>query len=220
MTAQAYVPDTSDLETLVKAAQQCQGCELYQEATQTVFGAGPPTARVVLVGEQPGDAEDRQGEPFVGPAGKLLDRALREAGIGRQDSYVTNAVKHFRFTMRGKRRIHQTPQRDHIEACGPWLAAEFALLDPEVVVVLGATAVKALLGSKYKVTKDRGVLLPFEVPVSVHQIATGEEPTRREAQALNTTHPSAVLRAPDDKARQKSYEDLVADLKVAAQTLT
>ncbi|MGH3715521.1 MAG: UdgX family uracil-DNA binding protein [Micromonosporaceae bacterium] len=213
MTAREYVPEGADLDTLAKAATACQGCELYADATQTVFGAGPRDARVVLVGEQPGDAEDRQGAPFVGPAGRLLDKALEESGIARQGAYVTNAVKHFRFTRRGKRRLHQTPDRVHIEACQPWLTAEFAVLDPEIVVVLGATAVKALLGTKYKVTKDRGTLLPFDVPTNVAGTIT------RPAQALITTHPSAVLRAPDDK-RADAYARLVADLEVAARALS
>ena len=213
VSAREFVSEGADLDALARAAKGCQGCELYQDATQTVFGAGPKDARVVLVGEQPGDIEDRQGAPFVGPAGRLLDKALEESGIARQGAYVTNAVKHFRFTRVGKRRLHKTPDRDHIEACHPWLAAEFALLDPDVVVILGATAVKALLGTRYKVTKDRGRLLPFEIPANVAE--TDSHP----AQALITTHPSAVLRAPDDQ-RPQAYAHLVADLKVAAAALT
>lgn len=212
MTALEYVPESADLETLARAAKGCQGCELYADATQTVFGAGPADAKVVLVGEQPGDSEDRQGAPFVGPAGRLLDKALEESGIARQGAYVTNAVKHFRFTRRGRRRLHQTPGREHIEACQPWLNAEFALLDPQVVVVLGATAVKALLGTAYKVTRDRGKLLPFELPTDPGATST------HDAKALITTHPSAVLRAPDDK-RSQAYADLLSDLETAASAL-
>src|SRR5439155_16931372 len=140
MDTRAYLPASADLATLAEAAKNCQGCELYRDATQTVFGAGPPDARLDFVGEQPGDVEDRKGLPFVGPAGGLLDRALEELGFPRDSAYVTNAVKHFRFTQTGKRRLHQTPGQEHIEACRPWLAAEFGLLNPEVVVVLGATA--------------------------------------------------------------------------------
>ena len=212
MSAREFIPAGADLNALAMAAKGCQGCELHQDATQTVFGAGPEHARVVLVGEQPGDIEDRQGAPFVGPAGRLLDRALEESGIARKGAYVTNAVKHFRFKMVGKRRLHQTPDRDHIEACRPWLTAEFALLDPEIVVVLGATAVKALLGTKYRVTKDRGRLLPFEVPTNLN----GGSHT---AKAMITIHPSAVLRTPDE-LRAQAYADLVADLKVAAAALS
>ncbi len=213
MSAKEFVPASADLDRLVAAAKDCRGCELYKEATQTVFGAGPAHARVVLVGEQPGDVEDRRGEPFVGPAGGLLDKALEEAGIDREQAYVTNAVKHFRFTRgSGKRRIHQKPDREHIEACHPWLAAEFALLNPEVVVMLGATAVQALLGSRYRVTKDRGRLLPFTVPTNVEETAT------RTTNALITTHPSAILRTPSE-ARDAAYADLVDDLRVVAEAL-
>jgi DNA polymerase len=211
-SARDFVPEAADLDALARAAKGCQGCELYQDATQTVFGAGPKDARVVLVGEQPGDVEDRRGAPFVGPAGRLLDKALEESGIARQGAYVTNAVKHFRFTRSGKRRLHKTPDADHIRACHPWLAAEFAVLDPDVVVILGATAVKALLGTRYKVTKDRGQLLPYEIPTNL------AETDSHRAQALITTHPSAVLRTPDEK-RHEAYEQLVADLKVAAEAL-
>ncbi len=223
MSATEFVPDRAALEAdgspaatldkLAQAARGCEGCDLHTEATQTVFGVGPADARVVLVGEQPGDVEDRQGQPFVGPAGRLLDKALEESGIARQGAYVTNAVKHFRFTRSGKRRIHQTPDRDHIEACRPWLSAEFGLLQPEVVVVLGATAIKALLGNVYKVTKDRGKLLPYQIP---DRVADERE---HATQALITTHPSAVLRTPKE-FRDKAYADLVADLKVAADALT
>jgi uracil-DNA glycosylase family protein len=198
----AHIPSGADLDQLVKAARKCTACELYRDATQTVFGEGPTDARVVLVGEQPGDVEDVQGRPFVGPAGALLDRALEAAGLERDEVYLTNAVKHFRFTQRGKRRIHDKPGRVHIEACHPWLDAELNVLKPQVVVCLGATAVSAVLGSKYKVTKDRGELLPFQDAV----------------QAVITTHPSAVLRMRDGD-RKAGFEQLVDDLAVAAQAV-
>src|SRR5918994_5103014 len=159
--AERFVPGGADLEQLRQAAAICQGCDLYRAATQTVFGTGDPNARVVLLGEQPGDQEDRQGLPFVGPAGKVLDRALVEAGIDREVTYVTNAVKHFKFERveGGKRRIHQSPNRTEIVACRPWLASELELLEPEVLVCLGATASKAVFGPSFKVTQQRGVPL-------------------------------------------------------------
>jgi uracil-DNA glycosylase len=162
-SAAAFVPASTDLAGLRSAAESCRGCHLYADATQVVFGAGPASARVIMVGEQPGDAEDKQGEPFVGPAGKLLDRALAEAGIDRSLVYVTNAVKHFKFTRAaaGKRRIHATPDRVEITACRPWLIAEFAAVRPTGVVVLGATAAKALFGPSFRVTKSRGEVLPW-----------------------------------------------------------
>ncbi len=213
MDARAFVPDTADLAALARAAQGCRGCELYENATQTVFGAGAPDARLVFVGEQPGDVEDRRGLPFVGPAGAVLDRALAEFGIDRETTWVTNAVKHFRFTQSGKRRLHQTPGREHITACRPWLAAEFALLNPEVVVVLGATATSALFGDEYRVTRDRGKLLPFEVATNAEELAT------HATYAVITTHPSAILRTPPEK-RDQAYADFVADLRVAVSALT
>src|SRR4051812_42714424 len=162
VSAQDFVPEGGGLAGLRAAAADCRGCELWEAATQTVFSAGPAGARLVLVGEQPGDQEDRQGAPFVGPAGRLLDKALAEAGIERGDAYVTNSVKHFRFSQSGpgKRRIHQTPEVAHISACKPWLTAELRIIDPEVIVVLGATAGKALLGPSFRVTKQRGQLIP------------------------------------------------------------
>jgi len=209
--AQQWVPPGADLAGLARAAQECRGCELSADATQTVFGAGSPTARVVLVGEQPGDQEDRQGAPFVGPAGKLLDRALDDAGIDRDQAYVTNAVKHFRFVRQGSgaRRLHKTPDQAHITACRPWLAAELAILDPEVVVALGATAGQALLGPGFRVTKQRGLLLP-------RPAWEGEDASRKAGYVVATVHPSAVLRADD---REEAYAGLVADLKVAAGAL-
>jgi DNA polymerase len=211
--ASRHLPPSADLSTLAKAARGCTACELYENATQTVFGEGPPDARVVLVGEQPGDVEDREGHPFVGPAGRLLDRALDEAGIERELTYVTNAVKHFRFTRgSGTRRIHATPEARHLAACKPWLNAELALLNPDVVVALGATAMKQLLGGRYRVTKDRGKLLPFEIPTN------GEDAAVHTTHALITTHPSAVLRTPPD-TKEEAFAALVADLRVVARAL-
>lgn len=204
MDASTLIPAQADLPALKTAAGGCTACELHGPATQTVFGTGNPQAKVLLVGEQPGDVEDQRGVPFVGPAGKLLQRAVTEAGFEQGAVYVTNAVKHFRFELRGKRRIHQTPQPEHIRACNPWVAAEVAVVRPQIVVCLGATAVKALLGPTYRVTKDRGALMPYTGP--------GAEPTTR---ALITIHPSAILRMPDD-AREQGYTDLVADLAVVA----
>jgi DNA polymerase len=189
-------------------------CELWEPATQTVFGEGPETARVVLVGEQPGDQEDRKGEPFVGPAGKLLDRALTDAGIERRDAYVTNAVKHFRFTVKGKRRIHQTPGAEHVRACRPWLESEFVVLKPEVVVALGATAAKILIAPSFRITKDRGHLLPWTPPGA----DADEEDAPHQTWMLATTHPSAILRTPDE-SRAEAYDALVADLAVVANAL-
>jgi uracil-DNA glycosylase family protein len=210
--AQKFIPaDTGSLEELKAAAPGCRGCELYQDATQVVFGRGDAHARVVFVGEQPGDVEDQKGLPFVGPAGHLLRRAVDDAGMDPQHIYITNAVKHFRFELRGKRRIHQTPDRIHIEACRPWLVAEFALLKPEIVVVLGATAAKALLGPAFRVTRSRGQLMPW--PASAQH---PDDFPVEEIQALATIHPSAVLRADD---RDAAYAGLVADLKVAADAL-
>jgi DNA polymerase len=192
---------------------------LYEGATQTVFSKGAVSARVVLVGEQPGDVEDRRGEPFVGPAGKLLDRAVADAGLDPAQTYTTNAVKHFKFSAApgGKRRIHKTPDSAEVGACRPWLVAEFALLQPEVVVALGATAGKALFGPSFRVTQSRGVLLPW--PASARDpeaFERGEDGAPSSAFALATIHPSAVLRADD---RDAAYAGLVADLRVAAGAL-
>ncbi|MEV4803002.1 UdgX family uracil-DNA binding protein [Nonomuraea sp. NPDC049421] len=194
--AASFVPDRLDLASLRTAAAGCEGCGLYRDATRTVFGEGPERARFMLVGEQPGDQEDRRGHPFVGPAGRVLDRGLEEAGIARDEVYLTNAVKHFSFTPRGKRRIHQKPTAAEIDACHPWLDAELAVVRPEVVVVLGATAARALLGPSFRVTRHRGEAVPLG-----------------EAVAVATVHPSAVLRAPD---RDAAYADFLADLKAAA----
>ena len=210
--AQQWVPPQSQsIDDLKSAATDCQGCELYQDATQTVFGRGAPHAKIVFVGEQPGDVEDQRGLPFVGPAGRLRREAVDDAGIDPGDHYITNAVKHFRFELRGKRRIHQNPGPAHITACRPWLVAEFALLKPQLVVILGATAGRALLGPSFRVTKSRGQLMPW--PASAQH---PEDFPVAEIQALATIHPSAVLRADD---RDTAYRGLVDDLRVAAAAL-
>ncbi|MEU9791635.1 UdgX family uracil-DNA binding protein [Streptomyces sparsogenes] len=214
-TAEPFVPRDADLPALREAAAGCHGCPLHREATQTVFGSGDAAARVVLVGEQPGDQEDRQGRPFVGPAGKVLMRALDEAGIDPTETYVTNAVKHFKFGHlpgRGKRRIHKPPSLREMTACRPWLAAELHLIEPEVIVALGATAGKALLGPSFRVGKQRGMLLPCP-PLDGHGPAPEAEP--REC-VVATIHPSAVLRADD---REAAYQGLVSDLRVVAEAL-
>jgi uracil-DNA glycosylase family protein len=203
--AEEWVPETADIEELREAAPACRGCELWEPATQVVFSAGNPRARLALVGEQPGDVEDRRGIPFVGPAGRLLQEALDEAGVDRDDVYVTNAVKHFRFTERGKRRIHQTPDMGHINACRPWLVAELRVVDPELIVVLGATAAKALLGSTFRITQHRGELIERETTHGVKRF-------------LPTVHPSSVLRVPSEE-RAAARAALVKDLTVAASTL-
>jgi uracil-DNA glycosylase len=211
--AQKWVPEQAhSLDELKTAAADCQGCELYENATQTVFGRGAPDAKIVFVGEQPGDVEDRQGLPFVGPAGRLLRDAVGEAGIDPAGVYITNAVKHFRFELRGQRRIHQTPGPAHITACRPWVVAEFAQLKPQLVVVLGATAAKSLLGPSFRVTRSRGELLPW--PASAQH---PEDFPVAEIQLLATIHPSAVLRADD---RDAAYRGLVDDLKVAATAVS
>jgi uracil-DNA glycosylase family protein len=205
--ASSQVPADADLDALRAAAVTCTGCGLYRDATQTVFGAGPAHARFLLVGEQPGDAEDRAGEPFVGPAGRLLGKALVEAGIDRDEAYVTNAVKHFKFVPaeRGKRRIHKPPSRTEVVACRPWLLAELAAVEPDVIVCLGATAAKSLLGPAFRISRQRGEVL--DLP---------DELDHR-ARVVATAHPSAVLRAPD---REDAYRSLVADLKSAAAALS
>ncbi|MFG2006476.1 UdgX family uracil-DNA binding protein [Spirillospora sp. NPDC048911] len=221
--AEPFLPEDpqvrTDLEALRRAAAGCEGCPLYENATQTVFGEGSPGAHVVLVGEQPGDQEDRQGAPFVGPAGRLLDRALEEAGIERGDVYVTNAVKHFKFKYQGKRRIHENPNTGEMRACRPWLIAELQSLDPDIVVTLGATAGKALLGSTFRVTKQRGELLPMpdlELLGTPAAKADAEEKNHSGARLLATIHPSAVLRSDN---RDEMYAGLVEDLKKVANAL-
>ena len=198
--AASFVPAGADLVTLTDAAKRCEGCPLHRDATQTVFGDGPVDARVVLVGEQPGDQEDLRGAPFVGPAGEVLDRALAEIGLDRTRIYVTNAVKHFKFVPRGKRRIHQTPQLPEIVACRPWVEAELALITPQTLVCLGATASRALLGADFRLTRDRGRVFP----------------TRWAPRTLATFHPSAILRGEDDAAKERMYRTLVDDLRLAA----
>jgi uracil-DNA glycosylase family protein len=214
----ASPPTGVGLAGLREAAAGCRACELWEPATQTVFGEGPETARIVFVGEQPGDQEDRAGEPFVGPAGRLLDKALVEAGIDRRDAYITNAVKHFRFTPTPKRRIHQSPGAEHLMACRPWLEAEFAVLQPEVVVCLGAVAAKSLIAPSFRITKDRGRLLPWTPPGAPGSGEDDDEDAPHQTWMLATAHPSAVLRTPDD-ARAAAYDALVADLKVVAGAL-
>jgi DNA polymerase len=194
----ATAPRLDDLDALREAARACTGCELYKPATQTVFGTGPASAWLMFVGEQPGDREDLAGEPFVGPAGRLLDRALELAGIARDDTYVTNAVKHFRFEPRGTRRIHKTPSVGHVRACRPWFDAEVRVVRPSVIATLGATAAKALLGSSFRITQSRGTVLDWEGYALVP-----------------TIHPSAILRM-DPGDRDAALDDLVADLGVAA----
>jgi DNA polymerase len=202
-TAALWVPEHADLEGLRQAAVDCKGCELWQPATQVVFSAGNPRAPLALVGEQPGDVEDRKGIPFVGPAGRLLQDALDEAGVPRDDVYVTNAVKHFRFTERGKRRIHATPQVTHIKACLPWLEAELTLVDPALIVCLGATAARALLGPDFRVTEQRGEVLELATPMGMRPV-------------LATVHPSAVLRATAEE-RNEAFAGLVSDLRTARE---
>lgn len=200
-TAAAWVPEHADIEGLKRAAVNCKGCELWKPATQVVFSAGNPQAPLALVGEQPGDVEDRKGIPFVGPAGRLLQYALEEAGVPKQDVYITNAVKHFRFTERGKRRIHATPQVTHIKACRPWLEAELTLVDPELIVCLGAVAARSLLGTTLRVTQQRGHVMDLATPIGVRRV-------------LATVHPSAVLRASGED-RSEAYAGLIADLRTA-----
>jgi uracil-DNA glycosylase len=202
-SAEEYLPSKLSLKALVEASQGCRGCELYKDATQTVFGRGGKSARLMLVGEQPGDKEDREGAPFVGPAGRLLDRALEEAGIDRSEAYVTNAVKHFKWRPRGNRRLHQTPRAGEIEACKPWLQAEVQAVAPEAIVALGATAAKSLYGSKVKVLKDRGT-----------QIDSPLAPL-----ASVTIHPSAILRLRDHDEREAEFGSFVADLEGVANAL-
>jgi DNA polymerase len=201
--ARALIPAEPTIEKLRAAAAGCTGCHLYRHATQTVFGEGAQRARVMLVGEQPGDAEDRAGRPFVGPAGQLLDRCLVEAGIDRTQTYVTNVVKHFKWVPRGPRRIHSKPGAVEIEACFPWLEAEIRAVAPAVVVALGATAAQALFGKAFRVTKERGRLVPFAMAPC----------------ALATVHPSALLRTPDEETRSHEILRFTKDLRQVAAIL-
>jgi DNA polymerase len=193
-------PRASGLEELREAAASCQACDLWREATQTVFGEGAERAKLMLIGEQPGDQEDIQGHPFVGPAGQLLDRALEQAGIDRGRVYVTNAVKHFRWVRRGKRRLHEKPNAQQVRACRPWLEAEVETVKPQLLVLLGATAAQSVMGPDFRVSKQRGEVLPS--PLGIPAVAT--------------VHPSSILRAIDEASRREAMESLVADLKVAA----
>ena len=195
----ASAPDSASLSVIAKAAKTCTACHLHRRATQTVFGEGPKNAALLLLGEQPGDQEDLAGTPFVGPAGKLLDRALEEAGIARDDVYVTNTVKHFKWEPRGKRRIHKKPNSREIAACRPWLEAELRLVRPKLLVCLGATAAQAIFGPSFRVTRERGKVLASEIATRV----------------LATVHPSSLLRQPDEESRAREYALFVADLRVA-----
>jgi uracil-DNA glycosylase family protein len=201
--ATPFLPDERTLKALRRAAADCRGCHLWRPATQTVFGEGREQARVMLVGEQPGDKEDLAGRPFVGPAGRELDKGLEAAGIRRDEAYVTNVVKHFKFEERGGRRIHQTPKRFEIEACNPWLEEELRAVDPQALVLLGATAAKALLGSSFRLTRHRGELLDSELAPIV----------------AATIHPSAILRQRGEEGRAAARESFAEDLRVVAQAL-
>jgi len=195
----AQPPDTSSLNEVRDAARECTACHLYKRATKTVFGEGPKSAPIMLVGEQPGDYEDVAGKPFVGPAGKIMDQALAEAGIDRKEVYVTNAVKHFKWEPRGKRRIHQKPNSREIAACRPWLEAELRLVKPKLVVCLGATAGQAIFGPSFRVTRERGKVLSSKLAPRV----------------LATVHPSSLLRQPDEESREREYKRFVVDLRAA-----
>ncbi len=195
----ATPPDTSRWSPLREAARDCTACHLYKRATQTVFGEGPKRAPIMLVGEQPGDYEDVAGKPFVGPAGKILDRALAEAGINRDEVYVTNAVKHFKWEPRGERRIHQKPNAREIAACRPWLEAELRLVKPKLLVCLGSTAGQTIFGPSFRVTRERGKVLSSKLAPKV----------------VATVHPSALLRQPDEMSRDREYARFVVDLRVA-----
>ena len=200
-SAREFLPARKTLETLRKASLGCRGCELYKRGTQTVFGAGRAGAAIMLVGEQPGDQEDKAGAPFVGPAGRLLDRALDAAGIRREDVYVTNAVKHFKWVPKGKRRIHEKPNRGEVEACHPWLESEIDVVGPRVIVCLGATAAQALMGPAFRLTQHRGESLDNRWAPSL----------------VATVHPSSILRITDEGERHQAFDDFVRDLRFARQ---
>jgi uracil-DNA glycosylase family protein len=202
-TAADLIPPNATLDQLRKIAAKCKACHLWRNATQTVFGEGPPHAKIMLVGEQPGDREDKLGHPFVGPAGAILDSALEKAGINRSNVYLTNVVKHFKWISRGKRRVHEKPRASEINACKPWLLVEIARIKPRVIVCLGATAAQALLGSDFRVSRQRGELVPSELAPNV----------------LATVHPSSLLRIEDKEERHREIEHFVNDLKKAAQML-
>src|SRR5262245_6777443 len=203
-TAAAFLPDRITMGNLERAAANCRGCPLYRRATQTVFGEGLLKSRLMLVGEMPGNEEDLEGEPFVGPAGRILDRALEEAGIDRRDAYVTNVVKHFKWEERGKRRLHKTPYAKEINACRPWLDNELELIKPDVLVALGAIAARALLGTGFRVSRQRGQFVESDLAPYV----------------TATIHPSAVLRQQTDRERRQELRLLVRDLRKVAQALT
>ncbi len=203
MTAADFLPRRRSLTALREAAETCRGCSLYRNATQTVFGEGPSSAEVVMVGEQPGDQEDRRGTPFVGPAGRVLGEALEDAGIDRADVYITNVVKHFKFQPRGKRRIHKRPSAAEVAACRPWLDAELRAIKPTALVALGATAAQDLFGRSFRVTKQRGRPLDFDLAPLV----------------MASVHPSSILRAPDDRTRREEYGLFVGDLRALADGL-
>jgi DNA polymerase len=201
VSASEFIPEGGGLKAMREAAAGCRGCHLYQHATQTVFGEGPRSARIMLVGEMAGDREDREGHPFVGPAGRELDRALEAAGIERDEVYVTNVVKHFKFEERGKRRIHQTPRKGEIDACLPWLDTEIKLIRPRGIVTLGATAAKALLGPGFRLTQHRGELLESELAPVV----------------AATIHPSAIVRDRDEESRNAQRRALAGELRAVAE---
>ena len=199
--ARPQPPNTSSLTAVREAAARCTACHLYKLGTQTVFGEGPKRATMMLIGEQPGDYEDVAGKPFVGPAGKMMDRALEDAGIDRSQVYVTNAVKHFKWEPRGKRRIHQKPNSREIAACRPWLEAELRIVSPRLVVAMGATAARAFFGPGFRVTRERGRVLSSKLAPRV----------------LATVHPSSLLRQPDEESREREYKHFVSDLSAALQ---
>ena len=202
-SAAELIPDHPTISSVREAAKDCQACDLYKRGTQTVFGEGARRAELMFVGEQPGDAEDLAGRPFVGPAGRLLDRALEEAGINRDAVYVTNVVKHFKWEPRGKRRIHKKPNASEIAACRPWLDTEIQLVKPRAIVCLGATAAQALLGRQFKVTVHRGEFIPSPLAPIV----------------LATVHPSSLLRAPDEETRHRETKQFIDDLRTVARAL-
>jgi uracil-DNA glycosylase len=201
-SAADFLPQKLTLDRMRDAAKSCKGCDLYRDATQTVFGEGATTARLMFVGEQPGDMEDRQGHPFVGPAGRLLDKALAEARIPREQAYVTNAVKHFKFIQRGKRRLHQKPVIRQITACKPWLEAEIDVIEPTVIVCLGATAAQSVLGRNVKVTEERGKFIPMG-----------------SREVFITIHPSAILRLRESSEREEEYNRFLTEMKLVRPKL-
>ncbi len=202
-SAESLIPEKPTLPRLQEAAANCKACDLWENATQTVFGEGKRRAKVLFIGEQPGNDEDLQGRPFVGPAGRLLDQALEETGIDRRQTYVTNVVKHFKWEPRGKRRIHKKPNSTEIEACRPWLEAEIAAVKPRVIVCLGATAAQTLLGKEFRVSRQRGQPIPSPLAHTV----------------IATVHPSSILRAPDEQTRRSEMQRFIDDLKIVADAL-